>query len=146
MIGTISESSAKNEFIEFIDEYDEWKHMPEVAPLGYRLDTWQLWVNCDSEDHQARYEKTGLPCLNPGLHIEVEAPDEYPFAVYLGPYVLFREKRIQDAFMRMTQEATPRVLRETGHVHFYGTPHHPTCEVCILDAQNPPPEDGGPVG
>lgn len=138
MTGTITELEAKDRFLDFVDAYEE-ANEGDLAPLGYRLDTWQMWVKCSMETHDERFEQTGLPCLNPGLSIEVDAPSEAPFVAHLGPYELFREQDIGAAFWRLLNETTPYIQMSAGHTHLYGQPHHIGCTLCGIDATQPPP-------
>ncbi len=122
----ISDEQAKNEFLDFIDWLDkkEGENPGSLPPVGYRMDTWQLWVKClghTPDLHQ---------CQNPGLHLEIEAPDPEPFVGMFGPYGLFRERTMRDAFDRISNEALFHTTMAFGHLHMFGQPHHFGCELC----------------
>jgi hypothetical protein len=126
----ITEEDAKNQFLDFVDWIDEQKAAspdPESLPaVGYRMDTWQMWVKC--EGHTPG--DVMFPCQNPGLHIGIDAPDPEPFVGMIGPYGLFRERTVHDAFERISHEAAFHVIMASGHMHVFGQPHHFGCGLC----------------
>jgi hypothetical protein len=143
-VGTVRPEDAEREFLEFVDFYTNLAQSSpdEYHTIGYRMDTWQIWAKCiGHEPGDVQFQ-----CRNPGLHVEIDAPNEQPFVCRLGPYTLFREKNLDDCFQRTTTEATFHTQMAMGHMHVYGQPHHFHCELCKGppdDAQNPPPFDGG---
>lgn len=142
-LGTILPIQAETEFLRFIDWYTELisDSPDDYHSIGYRMDTWQLWSKCIGHTPG----DTLFQCQNPGLHVEIQAPSPKPFTVRLGAYTLFRERHIDDAFDRASNEAAFHVQMAMGHMHVFGQPHHADCVLCDDDpegAPKPPPFDG----
>lgn len=133
-MGTITEHEAQRDFLDFATSYTDWaSENPEdvFLPLGYRFDTWQLWIVCTG-NHR---EQGG--CRNPGIHIAIDAPDAAPFTVNLGEYTLTRSGTIEEAFESMSTAARA-IQIEAGHAHILQHPHHFQCTLCLpIDGEVP---------
>lgn len=128
---TVTEQTAQEEFLKFVDQYAEWVSTSpdQYYQMGYRLDTWQMWATCDGAHGPYPFS-----CNNPGLHVEIEDSDqEAPFAVRLGPYTLRRFGNIREAFSAAIGEIRVMAQYAIGHQHIFGQPHHETCTVCLPD-------------
>lgn len=127
----VTQRAAEEEFLQFVDYYAAITSASpeEYHEMGYRIDTWQMWARCDGGTHGPE----PFSCKNPGLYVQVNAPQAAPFEVKLGPYVLKKFDAVDDAFAACTSEISKHIQLAVGHQHVFDQPHHETCTVCLPD-------------
>lgn len=119
----IARTKAEVQFLAFISE-------PHPTPFSYRLDTWQLWPECDG-NHQASPQHP-FGCINPGIVVTVN-PDEdpeQPFVATLGPWELMRSDDLAHLYDLTVDTLAPAVMTASLHLHLLGFPCHEDCCSC----------------
>lgn len=96
--------------------------------FSYRLDTWQLWADCDEE----HLPQSRMLCAHAGLHMAIvphtRLLDKSEFAVMMGPFDLMRGKDPELLYRQMVRSVKAVLATSSLHIHALGYPCHDDCE------------------
>lgn len=105
--------------------------------VEYRMDTWQLWAECDEE----HLPSSRMLCAHAGLHVAIveadKSSDLAEFAVMVGPFDLIRDDDPEILFRQMRKSVKAVLATAQLHIHALGYPCHNDCECeSILAEEN----------
>lgn len=105
--------------------------------FSYRMDTWQLWSDCDEE----HLPSSRMLCAHAGLHMSIREldarPEEAEFAVMLGPFDLMTGDDPELLYRQMNHSVKAVLATAELHIHALGWPCHDDCECeSILSEEN----------
>ena len=124
-------------FIGFNKMLSEQQDVDNYYGFAYRMDTWQLWADCE-EDH---LPSSRMLCAHGGLHMtiidSVKHMDKREFAVMVGPFDLMTGDDPELLYRQMQASVKAVLATAQLHVHALGYPCHDDCE-CeqILQEEN----------
>jgi hypothetical protein len=124
-------------FISFNNMLSEQVDTENYYGFSYRLDTYQLWADCD-EDH---LPSSRTLCAHAGLHIAIieseNKLERVEFGVMLGPFDLMRGDDPELLYRQMTKSVKTVMGTAQLHLHALGYPCHDDCECgSILEEEN----------
>lgn len=124
-------------FVAFNQMLSEQQEVENYYGLSYRMDTWQMWSECDG-DHEPNSRTL---CCHNGLHMAIkdcERPlGQAEFAVMLGPFDLMVGDDPELLYRQMNNSVKAVLATAQLHIHALGWPCHDECE-CeqILSEEN----------
>ena len=124
-------------FIGFNKMLSEQQDVNNYYGFAYRMDTWQLWADCEDE----HLPSSRMLCAHGGLHITIidsaKHMDKCEFAVMVGPFDLMTGDDPELLYRQM--QASVKAVLATAQlpIHALGYPCHDDCE-CeqILQEEN----------
>ena len=124
-------------FIAFNKMLSDQTENPNYYGIAYRMDTFQLWADCD-DDHLPR---SRMLCSHAGLHLSIVDCErelgKAEFAVMMGPFDLMRDDDPELLFRQMTKSVKAVLATSQLHIHALGYPCHEDCECeSILAEEN----------
>ena len=79
--------------------------------FNYRMDTWQLWADCDEEHLQSNNKL-----------------DRAEFAIMMGPFDLIRGDDPEVLYRQMVKSVKAVLATSSLHIHALGYPCHDDCQ------------------
>jgi hypothetical protein len=125
-------------FIAFNKMLSEQQGCENYYGFSYRMDTWQLWSDCD--DQHSSFPARML-CAHAGLHLAIRESerhlDKAEFAVMLGPFDLMSGDDPELLYRQMNHSVKAVLATAQLHIHALGWPCHDDCECeSILAEEN----------
>ncbi len=125
-------------FIAFNKMLSEQQECDNYYGFSYRMDTWQLWSDCDDQ-HQSFPART--LCSHAGLHLAIRESEKHldkaEFAVMLGPFDLMSGDDPELLYRQMNHSVKAVLATAQLHIHALGWPCHDDCECeSILAEEN----------
>ncbi len=115
-------------FVSFNQMLSEQTDEDNYYGFSYRMDTWQLWADCE-EEHLAA---SRMLCAHAGLHMAVVPAssklDRAEFAIMLGPFDLMRGDDPEVMYRQMVKSVKAVLATSSLHIHALGYPCHDDCE------------------
>ena len=124
-------------FISFNQMLSDQVGTQNYYQFSYRLDTYQLWADCDEE----HLPSSRMLCAHAGLHMAIIESEgklgECEFAVMLGPFDLMRGDDPELMYRQMTKSVKAVMGTAQLHLHALGYPCHEECDCeSILEEEN----------
>ena len=96
--------------------------------FNYRMDTWQLWADCDEE----HLPTSRMLCAHAGLHLAIVQSnnklDRAEFAIMMGPFDLIRGDDPEVLYRQMVKSVKAVLATSSLHIHALGYPCHDDCQ------------------
>ena len=124
-------------FVAFNQMLSEQQEVDNYYGLSYRMDTWQMWSECDG-DHEPNSRTL---CHHSGLHLTIKdckkPMGHAEFAVMLGPFDLMTGDDPELLYRQMNNSVKAVLATAQLHIHALGWPCHDDCQ-CeqILSEEN----------
>ena len=96
--------------------------------FSYRLDTWQLWAECEEE----HLPQSRMLCSHAGLHMAIVPSqtklDRAEFAIMMGCFDLMRGEDPELLYRQMVKSVKAVLSTASLHIHALGYPCHDECD------------------
>lgn len=115
-------------FVSFNQMLSEQTDDDNYYGFSYRMDTWQLWANCNEE----HLPTSRMLCSHAGLHMAIVPAmtkvNKSEFAVMMGPFDLMRADDPEILYRQMVKSIKAVMATSSLHIHALGYPCHDDCE------------------